>query len=176
MPTNALPAYDPSDNPTGCCPRFNPEGWDDRVLHFDDKLFLRAKTVSENHVPKDMASVFEKTFAAIEKAGALDLNDFIVLSRDLSPSETEHYFAVTKDVPGEEMVRWSGDYVTKVFEGPYEEAPIWEKELLAETRRRGREAERVYFFYTTCPKCAQVYGKNYLVAVAALGDHKPKAA
>ena len=43
MQTNALPAYDAGDNPTGCCPRFNPEGWDGRDLHFEDKLFVRAR-------------------------------------------------------------------------------------------------------------------------------------
>jgi hypothetical protein len=34
-------------------------------------------------------------------------------------------------------------------------------------RRRPRRAlETLYFFYTTCPKCAKHYGKNYVVAVA----------
>ena len=55
MQTNALPAYDASDNPTRCCPRFNPEGWDHRDLHFEDKLFVRATSKSDNHVPIDMA-------------------------------------------------------------------------------------------------------------------------
>lgn len=30
---------------------------------------------------------------------------------------------------------------------------------------RGKEAKKMYFFYTTCPKCAKFYGKNYMVAV-----------
>jgi hypothetical protein len=25
----------------------------------------------------------------------------------------------------------------------------------------------VYFFFTTCPKCAKAYGRNYVVGVAA---------
>jgi hypothetical protein len=25
---------------------------------------------------------------------------------------------------------------------------------------------KLYFFYTTCPKCAQAYGKNYVVLLA----------
>ena len=29
MPTNETPHYDASVNTTGCCPRFNPGGWDD---------------------------------------------------------------------------------------------------------------------------------------------------
>ena len=170
MQTNALPEYDASDNPTGCCPRFNPEGWDDRDLHFHGKLFVKAKSTSVNHVPTNIGPVFEKTFAAIEEAGAYDENNFIILSRDVSPSETEHYFAVTKVVPNEEIVHWSGDYLTKVFEGPYEDAPKWEMEIVAELAGRGIETDNVYFFYTTCPKCLQVYGKNYVVAVAAVED------
>ncbi|MGD9980573.1 MAG: hydrolase [Hyphomonadaceae bacterium] len=31
-------------------------------------------------------------------------------------------------------------------------------------------AERIYLFYTTCPKCAKAYGKNYVVAVAQLEE------
>jgi len=84
METNALPKYDMSDNPTNCCPRFNPKGWDEQELHFKDKLFVKAKTRSILHVPITMGSVFPKTFTAIEKANAKDDNDFIVLSYDPS--------------------------------------------------------------------------------------------
>ena len=175
MQTNALPHYDGSDNPTGCCPRFNPEGWDGRSLHFEDKLFVKAISKSENHVPTDMAPVFERAFGNIEKAGAYDENNIIILSRDVSPSEAEHYFAVSKDVPDEAMVRWSGDFVTKLFEGPYEDAPKWEQQIKADLASQGLEAGTVYFFYTTCPKCLEVYGKNYVVVVAALAGESQKA-
>jgi hypothetical protein len=36
MNVNELPAYDASDNPTGCCPRFNANGWDRQNLQFRD--------------------------------------------------------------------------------------------------------------------------------------------
>jgi hypothetical protein len=32
--------------------------------------------------------------------------------------------------------------------------------------KKGRHLQKLYFFYTTCPKCAKVYGKNYVVGVA----------
>jgi len=175
MHVNTVPAYDPSDNPTGCCPRFNPDGWDDRQLHFQDKLFVRAVTRSEQHVPVDMGPVFEKTFAAIERAGAYDETNFIVLSRDLSASEAEHYFSVTKPVAGQEIVTLSGEYLTKVFEGPYEEAPDWEMQLKTQLAEGNHEAARIFYFYTTCPKCAQTYGKNFVVAVAELAGEKAPA-
>lgn len=44
MKTNRFPHYDSSDNPTGCCPRFKPEGWNLQELHFEDKPFVRVTT------------------------------------------------------------------------------------------------------------------------------------
>ncbi|MFC1523447.1 hydrolase [Thermodesulfobacteriota bacterium] len=172
MKMNALPRYDMSDNPTDCCPRFKPEGWDGQELHFNDKLFLKAKTRSLFHIPLNMGSVFPKTFAAITDADARNDDDFIVLSYDPSPWTGEHYFSVTREVPGQEMVKLSGEYLTKVFEGPYKNAPKWEKEMAEYVADKGKQVVKTYFFYTTCPKCAKVYGKNYLVAVSETREVK----
>jgi hypothetical protein len=166
MDTNQTPAFDMADNPTGCCPRFHPEGWDAQDLHFKDKLFVRAKTHSLFHVPLDMSRVFQRTFQAIEAAHADGSDQFIVLSRELSPWSAEHLFAVTNAPPELEMVRLSGDYRTKVFEGPFQQAPKWEAMLRSEFAANGETAGKIYFFYTTCPSCAKIYGKNYVVGIA----------
>jgi hypothetical protein len=166
MQTNALPHYDDSDNTTGCCPRFNPEGWDGQDLHFRDKAFVRATTKSAMHVPLNMGNVFARVHRHLQDAGAYDPDDFVVLSRDLSPWQSEHLFAVSRPVPQEETTRLTGDYVTRVFEGPYREAKHWHAEMAALVRDKGATAEEVYFFYTTCPRCAKAYGRNYVVGVA----------
>jgi hypothetical protein len=168
MDTNRVPVSNPSDNPTGCCPRFSPEGWDAQELHFEGKPFVRAITHSRDYVPQDMAPVFGETFGAIQTAGAWDDLQALVLSHDLSPSEAEHLFAVSTDVPGTEMVRLAGDFRTKLFEGPYEQVPQWLAAFEDELAAEGLTADPVYFYYTTCPKCAAAYGKNYVVAVARL--------
>ena len=168
METNALPKYDMSDNPTHCCPRFNPEGWDEQELHFKDKLFVKVTTRSLFHIPVNIGSVFPATFKALEDAHAQNMEQFIVLSHDPSAWRSEHYFAVTKDVPGKEMVKLSGDFMTKVFEGPYRNAPRWEKDMESFVKSKGKQVVNTYFFYTTCPKCAKFYGKNYMVAVAQI--------
>ena len=168
METNALPKYDMSDNPTHCCPRFNPQGWDEQELHFKDKLFVKAKTRSIFHIPLNMHTVYPETLTAIEKANALSEDNLIVLSHDPSAWTGEHYFSVSRDVPGQEMVRLTGDYLTKVFEGPYKNAPEWEKEMKVFMEQKGKRAKKTYFFFTTCPKCARYYGKNYVVAVSEL--------
>ena len=166
MEINALPTYDATDNPTGCCPRFNPEGWNDRELHFKAKKFIRATNYGVMHIPLNMGKVFARVQSAIEGAHAQDPKEMIVLSRDLSPWKAEHYFSVDRDVEGEEMTELSGDFVTRVYEGEYRQANQWHADMQRLVRAKGLEPKRVFFFYTTCPKCAKAYGKNYVVGVA----------
>ena len=64
------------------------------------------------------------------------------------------------------MAQLTGDYLTKVFEGPYKKAPNWQAEMEAFVAERRKTVETTYFFYTTCPRCAKQYGKNYVVAIA----------
>lgn len=165
MKTNEIPPYDKNDNPTGCCPRFHPEPWDAQELYFDDKPFVRASTVSLFHIPLNMTSVFSKTWAKIEDANAVG-DSFLVLSHDDSPWHAEHLFAVDKDVPGAEIVRLTGTYLTKVFEGPFSQIRQWCKDMQALVERTGKKIEKQYYFYTTCPRCAKVYGKNFVVGIA----------
>ncbi len=56
------------------------------------------------------------------------MDQFIVLSLDPYALRAEHCFLVSRNVPGQEMVLMTGDYFTKVFEGPYKNAPKWEKQ------------------------------------------------
>lgn len=166
MQINELPRYDMSINTTGCCPRFNPEGWDGQDLHFRDKPMVRAVTMSAMHVPLNMGRVFSRVQGHIADVGALDPNDCIVLTRDISPWASEHYFSVGKPVEDEEMTTLSGDFITKVFEGPYREARNRYQGMHDLVRTRGGTPGDVYFFYTTCPRCAKAYGKNDVVGVA----------
>jgi hypothetical protein len=166
MEVNHVPKADLTDNPTGCCPRFHPEVWQDQTLHFQDKLFVKAKTRCLFHIPLNFASVFTDTLAAIEAADAQPEDEWLVLSIDPSPWVGEHYFSVDHDVPGQEMVKLSGDYLVKVFEGPFKEAPKWQKAMAEYVASKGKNMKKNFFYYTTCPKCAEAYGKNYVVAVA----------
>lgn len=165
MELNQTPAYDRNDNPTGCCARFKPEPWDRQWLQFDKKPFVRASTISLFHVPLNMGSTFAKTWEAIRKAHA-DTGSFLVLSHEESAWHAEHLFAVDAPVPGAENVELSGTFLTKVFEGPFADARRWCDEMENYVKSEGRETDTLYFFYTTCPRCAKVYGHNYVVGVA----------
>ena len=166
MQTNAFPENDVSENTTGCCARFKPAGWDNQHLHFENKKFVRATTRSAMHIPWNMGHVFTRVQEHIEDAGAADPATEIVLSRDTSPWEAEHFFAVEKDIEGEEMTTLSGDFITRVFEGPYRKAKDFSHDMEVAATAMGKTAKRVFFFYTTCPKCAKAYGENYMVGVA----------
>ena len=168
MRTNQVPHFDQSVNTTGCCPKFNPEGWDAQELHFENKPFLRANTRSVMHVPVNMGSVFTRVQTRLEDAGAIDDDNILVLSRDRSAWQAEHLFATDTPIAGEEMVTLSGDFITKVFEGPYRDARTWYDEMLEIVKARGSDPADVYFFYTTCPKCAKAYGQNYVIGVAEI--------
>ena len=165
METNATPFYDQSVNTTGCCAQFNPAGWDAQDLHFRDKTFVRAHTMSVAHIPLNMGRVFSRVQTHLDAHDAMDKSHMLVMSRAPSPWSEEHLFAVTNDVPEEEMIRISGDYLTKVFEGPFRKAPEWAQEMEAVALGQGMQPGKVWFFYTTCPKCAKTYGENYEVGL-----------
>lgn len=159
MTLNHVPKLS-KDKPTGCCPRFNPKDWDGKSFEFKNKPFVRAIAHSIFYIPLDMSIMMKRAMAAIINAGAESPDEFVMLSRDLSPWQCEHFLSVTKAVPGQENVKLTGKFKARVFEGPYKDAPNWIKAM--------NTKKKVYLYYTTCPKCVRVYGYNYVVALAQL--------
>ena len=169
METNRIPGHDVFDNPAGCCPPFYPDGWDDHALYFDEKLFVRATSPGAFHIPVGMAPTFRSPCAAIETPDT-ESHESIILGPEDSPWGAEHLFAVDREIPGSDMVRLSGDYLARVFEGSFPLFRKWSQDMKRVAAERGRRLEKLYFFHTTCPKCARVYGKNYVVGLAKVGQ------
>lgn len=158
-----LPKMDMSNNETGCCPKFDPTLWDEKEFTFDNLLFAKAKTRSFMYIPLNMGKVMTKAMALINQASATLPDRYLILSRDLTPWQGEHYFLVSKEVPGMTMSNLNGTYLTKVFDGEYRLIPKWIKEMEQYVKSQGKEMKNIYYFYTTCPKCAKHYGHNYVV-------------
>ena len=152
---------------TGCCPRFNPEPWDEKEVTWQDKLFLKDHVRSFLHIPLNMGKVMTRNTERIEEADAL-IPEPLTLSDEKSLWGSDIYIAVSKEVPGAEVVKISGTYLTKVFEGPYSNTGKWVKEMKDYLESKGKELKNLYFFYTTCPACAKVYGKNHTVILATV--------
>ena len=73
---------------------------------------------------------------------------------------------VAKDVPGLPMASIAGTFLAQAYEGPYRDIPKWIADLKRRVADKGKTPKKFYFYYTTCPKCAQKYGKNHVVLFA----------
>lgn len=152
-----------------CCPKFKPELWDEKTHAWKDKLFIQDEVRQFLHMPLpgQMGGVITQMDKAAREAGAaVPVEDFLLMAYDPSPWKSELYMAVAKEVPGAKNIRLSGDYISKVFDGPYNAVPKWIKEFEEYLAGVDKKAKKYYFYYTTCPKCAKKYGHNYVVALA----------
>jgi hypothetical protein len=152
---------------TGCCPRFDPAPWDEKEISLKDRLFLKDHVRSILHIPLNFDKVMVKDMELIKGAAALSPQP-LILSDENSLWGSDVYIAVSKEIPGAQMEKMSGTFLTKVFEGPYKNAGKWAKEMKDYVSSKGKELKKMYFFYTTCPKCAEFYGKNYTVVLAQI--------
>ncbi len=156
-------------NETGCCAVPSIADWDEKEITFKDKRFIRSQTRSLLYIPLNMSKVMSELQRLADNAGAtMDPKKAMILSRELSPWRAEQLYAVSKEIKGADNVVLTGKYLTKVFEGPYKNANKWHQYLLELAKSRGKTVDKTYFFYTTCPKCAKHYGKNYVIGFANL--------
>ena len=152
-------------NDVECCPRFNPDLWDGKTIQWEDKRFVKDRVASILHMPLNFGSVMKRNMGVICSAGANPEN-MVILTDEASPWGADVYIEVTKDIPHAEMATISGTFISKVFEGPYRNMGKWIKEMKSFVTAGGKSIRKLYFFYTTCPKCAKKYGKNYVVILA----------
>ena len=155
------------ESETGCCPRFDSKLWDEKEVTWKGKLFLKDHVRSFFHIPLNFGKVMVRDMEKITEADALAPKP-LMLSDEKSLWGSDIYIEVSKEVPGAEMEKISGTFLTKVFEGPYKNAGKWAKEMKTFVKSKGKEIKKLYFFYTTCPRCAKAYGKNYVVLVAQI--------
>lgn len=156
-----------SPNPEECCPRFVPNPWDETTLTWEDRRFVKDRFTSLFHIPLNFGGVMKRNAAKIEAVDA-DPETMVVLSDENSLWGADVYIEVSKDVPDTQMATISGTFISKVFEGPYSNMRKWIAEMKTFVESQGKSLEKLYFYYTTCPKCAKKYGKNYVVLLAQI--------
>jgi hypothetical protein len=151
--------------PTGCCPPFDPSPWQDQEITWTDELFVQDHVRSVFHIPLRFGKHVTKNQALIEAARATPPVP-LMLSDERSPWGADLYIRVAKPVPGARMTTLSGTFLTRVYEGPFRDAPKWAANMQSFVASRGKKLEKLYFAYTTCPACAKAYGRNYVVLFA----------
>jgi hypothetical protein len=71
-----------------------------------------------------------------------------------------------KGVDGAENVTLSGKFLSKVYEGNFEKTAEWCSDFENYAKSKGLAVKKWYMWYTTCPVCAEKYGKNYVVIIS----------
>lgn len=148
-----------------CCPRFDPAPWDEKEQVWENKLFVKDRVISLFHIPLNFGAVMRRNVGKIEAADAQSPS-MLVISDENSLWGADVYIEVTKEIPGADMAALSGVFLSKVFEGPYKNMGKWIADMKAYAATQGKDLKKLYFYYTTCPKCAKKYGKNYVVILA----------
>lgn len=117
------------------------------------------------HIPVNFGGVIKRLNESVEKAGA-KIPDWLCLSDHTSMWNMNIYLAVDRKIPGEKNITISGNFLSKVYEGPYKDTGKWCKQFKAYAKKRKLKVKKWYMWYTTCPKCAKKYGKNHVVVMA----------
>ncbi len=152
---------------TGCCKPFNPSLWQEKEIIWKEKLFVKDHVTSFLHIPLNMGSIVIKNMKLIEQAHAKAPYQ-LMLTDEQSLWGADIYIDVVKKVPGSQMATLSGTFLTKVFEGAYQNVGHWGEEMKTYVGNKGKKLKKLYFSYTTCPKCAKAYCKNYVVLFAQI--------
>jgi hypothetical protein len=152
------------DKNSECCPKFDPVPWDDKIFEWDNKRFIKDKVFTLFYIPLNFGSVMRKLDGKVRKAGAR-MPDALALSDHTSKWNMDIYLAVDREIPDSENVMLSGKFFSKVYEGDFKETGKWCKDFEGLAKKKGLEIKKWYMWYTTCPKCAKKYGKNYVVII-----------
>lgn len=149
-----------------CCPEFDPTKWDDRILEWTGKRFVKDHVCTLFYMPLNFGKVMTRLVEKANAAGA-QMPDSICLSDHTSKWNMDLYLETDREIPNSENTTLSGRYYCKVYEGPFKDTGKWCADFETTAKAKGYAPKRLLMWYTTCPKCAKKYGKNY---VAILGE------
>jgi hypothetical protein len=147
-----------------CCPEFNPEPWDGKTFEWNDKRFVKDRVLTIFYIPLNFGRVMKKLDEKVRRAGA-EIPDYLCLSDHTSKWNMDVYLAVDKEIPDAENTTINGKFLSKVYEGPYKDTGKWSKDYENLAKSKSLDIKKWYMWYTTCPKCAKKYGKNYVAII-----------
>jgi hypothetical protein len=149
-----------------CCPPFDPAPWDDKIITWDNKKFIKDNVCTIFYMPLNFGAAMRRLNKRVGDAGA-NVPDWLCLSDHTSKWNMDLFLAVDKEVPGAANITLSGNFYSLVYEGPFKDTGKWMQDAVSKAKAKGLSIRKWYMWYTTCPKCAKKYGKNY---VAILGE------
>lgn len=157
-----------SETNSVCCPEFDPSLWDDKVFVWENKRFIKDRVCTILYMPINFGKVMVRLNKVLTKAEMVS-PDWLCLSEHTSSWKMDIYLAVDKEIQGVENVTFSGNFYCKVYEGSYNNTGKWIKDFEQILKSKGFDKKRLLMWYTTCPKCAKKYGKNYVAIMSQVG-------
>lgn len=118
-------------------------------------------------MPLNFGSAMRRMDKKIRASGAHCI-DNLTLSEHNSRWKMNLFSAVDKEVPGADNVLLSGEFYTKVYEGSFKDTGKWVNDFQNSLKAQNLDFDRLFLWYTTCPKCAKKYGENYVVLLGKL--------
>lgn len=82
-----------------CCPPFEPAPWEDTMITWQDKQFIKDKVFTLFNMPMNFGQVMKRLDKKVRGAGAV-MQDNLCLSDHTSKWNMDLYLAVDKEVPG----------------------------------------------------------------------------
>ncbi|MDP4202754.1 MAG: hypothetical protein Q8861_08670 [Bacteroidota bacterium] len=148
-----------------CCPPFDPTPWDDKLFQWEKKRFVKDRVLTLFYYPVNFGKRITRLIHLIEDSDG-KMEDWMCLSDHTSKWNMNIYAAVDKEIFMASNVEISGTFYSRVYEGHFRETDKWCADFTQHIKEKGMELEKMYMWYTTCPKCAKKYGKNYVVIIA----------
>ena len=152
-----------------CCPRFEPDQWNDKIFDWSDKNFIKDKVASFFYLPLNFSNVMKRLNKLVDSSEASS-PDWLCLSEHVSKWKINIYLNVDKEISDAENASLSGKYYCKVYEGPFSQTNSWIDDYKKSALEKGMKTKKPLLWYTTCPKCAKKYGKNYVAIFSQIAD------
>lgn len=152
-----------------CCPPFDPSLWDNKVFNWDKKPFIKDKVFTFLYMPLNFGKVMRRLNKRVMNAQA-EIPDYLALSNHTSKWNMDIYLAVNRVIHGDMTATISGKFYSKVYEGDFKNTDKWCKDFEAFANVKGFKIKQLFMWYTTCPKCAKKYGKNYVAIIGQVQE------
>ncbi len=149
-----------------CCKQFNLELWHDKVIKWENKRFIKTTVKTFLYMPIGFGKAMTKLFGLVDKYSIK--SDHICLSNHLSGWKMEILLDVDKSIPEIDNVVLNGTFYSLVYEGEFRETGKWLADFKTQLQTKNYDAKKIFMWYTTCPKCAKKYGKNYVAIIAQI--------
>lgn len=158
-----------------CCPEFNPEKWDEKTFNWDNKQFIKETIPTLFHMPFPpmIGKKITKMMGLATSSNKIDSkkDEVLVLFQDPSAFKSNIFISVTGNVPEANNVKIPGEFMAKVYDGPYKAIPEFVKNMNIYLEKKGEKVpknDEYYIHYAYCPKCGKKYGHHYMILFAKI--------